>query len=306
MKPRLVCVQTSAYSGATLLASLLGTHPEIASVGEVDGFVTNTDFDSVVCSCGQKIKECGFWRAVRVSMQERGFEFEIEEFNTSFNLANYPWIIRYLRSFSTGVKNLDSIRDLVFLAWPAEKNRLKYLIERNEAIVETVLAIMNKKVFVDTAKDGLGRLQALRGSRRFDIRGIHLIRDVKGVVASRLRRGDSDDVRWLANRWVRWNRNRQRVLKTLPKEKYLVVRYEDICLDLQHTLSEIYQFCGVDPSFEVLREKSEPLHLIGNSMRLKPLSEIKLDERWKSLLTGDQLNQIKEIAGNYGRQYGYY
>ncbi len=76
----------------------------------------------------------------------------------------------------------------ILCTWPAARRRWKALVARNEAFVESVLDVTGKEVFVDTSKDRL-RVKALRNFSPFDVRAIHLIRDVRGVVASQLRRG---------------------------------------------------------------------------------------------------------------------
>jgi hypothetical protein len=40
-------------------------------------------------------------------------------------------------------------------------------------------------------------------------------------------------------------------------------------------------------------------------MRLKNISEVKLDERWRNLLAENQLQEIKRVAGNLSYRYGY-
>jgi hypothetical protein len=40
-------------------------------------------------------------------------------------------------------------------------------------------------------------------------------------------------------------------------------------------------------------------------MRLRPLSEIKLDDRWRDELTAEQLRIIARVAGEMKQRYGY-
>ena len=56
--PVFVSIETSSYSGATLLAFLLGAHPQIATIGEMDGLIPRENPDEYFCSCGQLIKRC--------------------------------------------------------------------------------------------------------------------------------------------------------------------------------------------------------------------------------------------------------
>ena len=86
-QPVFVSVQTSAFSGATLLAFLLGAHPEVATVGEMSGLIAREDPETYLCSCGQRIRSCGFWRAVAAEMWDRGHAFDVARFGTDLSLG---------------------------------------------------------------------------------------------------------------------------------------------------------------------------------------------------------------------------
>ena len=302
--PVFVSIETSAFSGATLLAFLLGAHPQIATVGEMDGLIPCENPDEYLCSCGQKIKVCEFWRSVKIAMQSRGFEFDVVDFNTKFALGG-PRLIQYLRFGSLRNSTLDSIRDAILYAWPWERLQLGTLVARNEAFVESVLEVTGKEVFVDSSKDSL-RLKSLSRFSSLDVRAIHLVRDVRGVVCSRLRRGGDVDVHRYAKQWVKSHKKIHTKLQNMPPGAHTLLRYEDLCQDVQGTLERIFSYCGVDRDVRVTDFRKTSHHIVGNAMRLKPVSQVKLDERWKTMLTKDQLREIDQVAGALGRRYGYY
>lgn len=275
----------------------------MATVGEMNGLIPRADPDEYLCSCGQKIKECEFWQAVGDAMRDRGFEFDVAHFDTRFMLGG-PQFIRRLRVGSFRNITLDSIRDAVFLSWPGEVRQLNHLVARNRAFIEGVSRLTGKDVFVDTSKDQL-RVKYLHRLSTIDVRAIHLVRDVRGVTLSMLRHGQLVSVRRAARQWVSLNKKIQRLLKTLPEEKRIMIRYDDLCLDTQGTLERLYRFCEVDPGVVVTDFRSAPHHIIGNAMRLSNASEIKLDERWKRMLTEEQLGEINRVAGALSRRYGY-
>ncbi len=302
-QPVFVSIQTSAFSGATLLAFLLGAHPQIATVGEMNGLIARENPETYLCSCGQSIRACAFWGAVGAAMRGRGFAFDVAHFDTEFNLGG-PRAIQILRRGSFRNTTLDSIRDAVFRAWPGERRRLQTLVARNVAFVESVLEATGKRVFVDTSKDRL-RLNALRRYAPLEVRAIHLVRDARGVVASRLRRDTAIDAREAARQWARLHQRLHVTLGTLPAERRIQVRYEDLCHDPRGMLRRIYEFCQVDPDVQLPDLRTVPQHIVGNSMRLTHLPEIRLDERWRNLLTNDQLADIQRVAGALIRRYGY-
>jgi hypothetical protein len=138
-----------------------------------------------------------------------------------------------------------------------------------------------------------------------DVYGIHLLRDVRGVVTSQLRRNARIDAREGARRWVRLHQRLQTSLNAQLGSKYLRVRYEDLCRDPSGTLRRLYAFCGADPDVVIDDFRAAPHHIVGNPMRLNHLSEIRLDERWRTFLTSKQLQEIEQVAGAFSLRYGY-
>lgn len=300
--PIFISVETTSFSGATLLAFLLNTHPQIASIGEMNGLLPQEDPETYSCSCGRLLKECEFWSSVTETMHHKGHEFHFAHFDLAFNIGG-PKLIRQLRNGSFRNNFLDTLRDTLIHSWPNERRQVKSLVERNQAFVESVLEVTGKKVMVDTSKDRV-RLRALRKFSILDVRVIHLVRDVRGVVASWLRRG-RNDLPEAAKQWHKWHRRLEIMWSTLPPEKYIRVRYEDLCRDVPGTLNQLYHFCGVETDVPPEELHSSSHHIVGNKMRLKNISAIRLDERWRELLSKEQLKQIDQLAGKLNRKYGY-
>ncbi len=85
----------------------------------------------------------------------------------------------------------------------------------------------------------------------------------------------------------------------------MLVRYEDLCQNTDSIMERLFDFCGVDTGIRIEDFRTAPHHIVGNAMRLKKTSAIKLDERWKTELTVAQLKEIDRTAGTLSRQYGY-
>ena len=302
MAPIFVGIETTSYSGATLLSFLLNAHPSIATIGEMDGLILKNP-EQYTCSCGQPIQTCEFWQAMTREMAARGFEFDLHDFRNEFLLAGPEWFHR-LRAGSFGNRTLDAIRDTALQTLPGERKQFQQLVARNTAFVESALKLTSKSVFVDTSKDHL-RARALKMFSPYDVRVIHLVRDPRGVTASKLRRGSKMDARGTARQWVRLHSRLQNGLGALMADKYIRVRYEDLCRDPRAVLKKLYAFCGADAAFDPNEFKSAPHHIVGNPMRLDKMSVIKLDERWRELLTAEQQKEIWQVAGKLGAQYGY-
>ena len=295
-------MQTASFSGATLISLLLGAHPEITTVGEMNG-LRDVDVDTYLCSCGEKIVECDFWQSVTEQMKEKGFDFDVAHFDTRFVFDDNP-LVHALQQRSFGNETIDALRDSLILRWPKEYHRIKALVERNEALIKTILQKTGNRVFVDTSKEAI-RLRSFRQFSEFDIRVIHLVRDVRGFTASMVRRRGDDQLANAVKRWKRFHKKTLRMLERQPEQKQLRVRYEDLCSDPKAFLRRIYQFCEVDPSINIENFQDVPQHVIGNPTRLRSQSEIRLDERWRKTLTQDQLHFIDKQAGDLNRYFGY-
>jgi len=303
MPPVFVSLETSAFSGATLLAILLGAHPDISTVGEMHGLIDRANPETYQCSCGKKIMKCEFWEAVAKSMRQKGYQFDVAKFDTKFHYKGAR-IFYDLRHGSSRNYVIDSIRDKIVFAIPGEKKQMQRYAERNAAFIESVLGVTGNNVFVDSSKSRM-LLRTLPKYTDFDMRAIHLIRRPEGVVASQLRRTGEGSIIKESRSWVKRHHRIELSMKYLQPEKSTIIRYEDLCLDTGITLERLFEFCGVASDISRLNYDVTAQHVIGNPMRLKPLSEIMVDERWKEELSKNQIESIHKITRRFGQRYGY-
>ena len=70
-------------------------------------------------------------------------------------------------------------------------------------------------------------------------------------------------------------------------------------------MRRLLTFLDLDPDKVVLDFRSRQQHVIGNGMRLDTTSTIRLDERWKTHLTPDDLAVFDTVAGDLNRRLGY-
>lgn len=296
-----VGVETSSYSGATLLAFLLCAHPDITSIGEMNGVIASEEIETYHCSCGERIQQCDFWCAMQSAMARRGYLLDLAHFDTEF-LAEHPGVLR--RAYAGSFRNvtLDTWRDKFIETLPQEKSALQARAARNVAFVESVMQITGKAVLVDTSKDPL-RVKLLQKYSALDVRAIHLVRDPRGVIASRMRRNANLDARRAAREWARLHERLEYTLA--PLSAIIVVRYEDLCLDVYATLRDLFEFCGV-ANFPLRELQNAKQHIIGNPMRLKHANAIRLDESWRDTFSRAQLDEIWRIAGHTAQRYGYF
>jgi len=296
-------IETTAFSGATLLAMLLGSSPRIATIGEVSGLVSRNDPLTYLCSCGEKIIDCEFWKEITNRMKNRGHNFDVANFNTEYDPRGSRLFNR-LRIGSVRNSLVDRIRDKILFSLPSERQKIIEYVKRNVDFVESVLETTNKHIFLDSSKSRM-LIRTLPVFSNFDVRAIHLVRRVEGVVASSYRRNPKTNIAKLAQDWVKRHKRLDVTLRTWSPEKYILVRYEDLCQHTEETLNRLLRFLDIQEEIKFSDYKNVKQHVVGNPMRLKPVTDIKVDERWKIELSELQKNQILSIAGKLNQQYGY-
>jgi Sulfotransferase family len=301
-KTRFVFVMAHSFSGSTLLSFLLGAHPEIATVGEM--YISPAfNTEDYLCSCGQPIDECPFWRKVSREMEARGVPFNVRASETAFRADGLGRLTYRMLTFEPRGGLLETARRAAVHLLPGARRELERRLHINQLLVDVVTGMRGVNVFVDTSKRP-GRALLLRWVPTFDTRVIHLVRDGRGVTRSAVRNlGRS--VEEGARSWVASIRSAEKVQKRFSAEHWLTVRHEDLCRDPGTELDRIFRFTGVTPGPQPLDFRSFEHHIIGNRMRLDKVSEIRLDERWRTELTAAQIQAIERIAGPELRRYGY-
>lgn len=293
---RYVFLASHAYSGSTLLSFLLGAHPQIGTVSDVSGQRRQRRMSTFACSCGLLMESCPFWRSLAEELDRTGVTFSLANFRLGFDDRNPRWL-GSTRARSLGGRAAEAMRDRLFRLLPGDERHMRALGRRNAAFAAAVLAVSGASVFVDASKE---RLRARYLQRYVDpqLKVVHLVRDVRGVVESTLRRGKLGiSATEAARRWAGTNEAIMRSIEGFDSDRRVLVRYEDLCTDLEGTMRRLFAFSGVDPDVDVGRIVSNQQHLIGNSMRLAAVGEVRLDERWRTSIAPGELAAIIRSAG---------
>lgn len=322
-KLRLAYILAASHSGSTLLAMLLGAHPEVCTAGELKLNALG-DIENYLCSCREKVRECPFWNAISRDMAQRGHPFDIAHAGTDFQSSPSRYVRRLVRPLHRG-RLLELLRDGALALSPRWRAALPRIQATNTALAECILSRTGKRILVDSSKVGL-RLKYLLRNPALDVRVIRLIRDGRGVALTymdparfadardpRLREGGTGGSREgerlsiaeAAREWRRSNEEAETILKTLDRSAWHEIRYEDLCAEPDRTLAELFAFIGADPARASRDFRSVEHHIIGNGMRLDSTSEIRLDERWKTALTDKELRIFETVAGETNRRLGY-
>ena len=319
----LVYILAASHSGSTLLAMLLGAHPEVATVGELSpGSFGNVN--EYRCSCRSLFLKCPFWQRVAEEMERRGTDFRLTSFGTRFQDVNGTPARHLLRPLHRG-RALEALRDLGLRMTPSWRRQYPRLVQNNQALIEAVSDISGKPIVVDSSKSAV-RLKFLLRIPDLCVKVIRLIRDGRGVSLAytnqacfadasdpMLRGGGTGIVEWqerfsigeAAYRWKRSNEEAETVLAGLDPSQWKEIRYEELCVKTSEMMNKLFTFLTLNPELARGDFRSHDQHIIGNGMRLDSTSKISLDERWKHVLTSSQLRAFERVAGRVNRAYGY-
>jgi hypothetical protein len=299
----IVYIMGHGYSGSTLLTFLLGSHPQIATIGEL-GIAprSKTRGEEYLCSCRTPIRDCAFWNQVTQGMAERGHSFDILEADLDFRHHGGGVADMVLRAVQRGPL-LETARSAALRALPPARRELNRILGRIEALAQTVTSIKGCATFLDSSKRP-ERAMFMSRIPSFDMRVIHLVRDGRAVSCSSMRHHDMSPEA-AADSWLADNRGSEHARRYFPRDRWMTLRHEDVCADPLETLRRVYEFIGVPAKNGIHDFRAVEQHIIGNRMRLASTSEIRLDERWKQDLTPEQRAIIERKIGTMNRRYGY-
>ena len=194
---------------------------------------------------------------------------------------------------------------------PVLGRRDRTIARRNEALVASAREVAGKPVFADASKD-VSRARLLDRTTDLAPCVVHLVRDSLGFVASKKCRAEKNrraarGAR-IANAARHWNRRAaraERLFATLPTERRLRVRYEDLCTDPEREFGRICEMLGLEKLPGPYEFLAGDHHIIGNRMRLSSSSEIVLDERWRSILTAEEAETVRRSTSRHRQVFGY-
>jgi hypothetical protein len=323
--PNLVYILAASHSGSTLLSMLLGSHQQIATVGELKlSSRAMGDLTRYRCSCGQFIRQCDFWRQIAEGMAKRGHEFDISQAGTDYQQINSRFASRLLRPLHRGIF-LETLRDAALILSPEWRRQLPQIHKRNADLISTIMELTKSQFVVDSSKTGL-RLKYLLRNPDLNVKVIRLVRDGRAVALTYMdpagfadaknpalraggaggdRRNERLSMEQAAYQWRRCCEEAESVLHCLDKSQWIQVSYEDLCNNTDKILGQIFVFLGLDPEKRMKDFRSVEHHIIGNGMRLDITSQVVLDERWRDVLKDDDLKTFDQITGAINRRNGY-
>jgi Sulfotransferase family len=303
MKERatLLYILAPSFSGSTLLTYLLAQHPRIATIGELKATKMG-DVAEYRCSCGALIGECGFWKLVAMRCEERGIPFALDKFDTV--LGSRAWYRDKLIRGSVRGRLFEALRGSLLALSPGTRHELGAQIRHNYELSRTITEIQGGEIFLDGSKGATRLLHFIR-SCLWDVRVIYLQRDGRGVVASIMKHRGVGFER-AAEEWLAITRELEHLRRMLPEPIVVDLKYEALCRQPRESLERIFKWLEIDGVAVSTEDfKAGDFHILGNTMRLNGISEIRLDEGWRSKLTEQQQSYFSRRCGKRHQQLGY-
>jgi len=296
----LVYIAAPSFSGSTLLTFLLNQHPSIATIGELKW--GKIDLETYRCSCGLLLRQCAFWKTVEEEMHIRGLPFDLNRPLTDFRYHGYKITDRIVRSRVRGPV-FETIRTLAIASLTPCQRSWPIITRVNRAMIEIILELQNASMFLDASKEPV-RLRHLINTGDYNIRVIHLIRDGRAVTNSTMRHLNLTAA-CAAKEWVQTHQQIRRLKNNLRQKNVITIHYEDLCLNSNAILERIIRFLDLKIESDISEFRSSEHHILGNSMRLRGDRQIKLDQKWQTMMSPDDLAIFERIGGPINRQYQY-
>lgn len=300
--PLNVFICSAGHSGSTLLDMLLGSHSRAESLGELVNLPLDVGLDRP-CACRSAMSACPLWTRVLARMGVAAAD--VQRMNLGYSLVPPVGAPRIERLLARPKMALAYLR-LRFPAVPlaGATPGLDSGLARTLEIYDHVRALTGKTLIVDSSKHYV-RAAALYRAAPENTRIVLLVRDGRGVFYSGLKRGFGRE-RSLDG----WSKHYIRALELLPRvvppERMTLVRYEDLVLRPEATLTELCTWLGLPFERAMLDYGTRVHHNVnGNNMKFRGTSELELDEQWKAKLGEAERRYFDQHAGALNRHFGY-
>jgi hypothetical protein len=261
----IIYILGAGRSGSTILATVLHDHEKVQNVGELHHFFSYLKNDER-CSCGAKLSNCEFWGAVKDKLPV-ALDNDAAEYEQLAHRMEYHSVIPFYLLGTEPIKNFQKYK------------------EAQEQIIQ-VLDDSKDGYILDSAKY-IGRFMALRKIFNNDVKGIFLVRDLRGVIWSFKKKvqTQSPPLRTVIY-YTLINTLGQMLSWFLPSEQIMKVRYEDIVDRPEETFTNIGNFLELDYSEAISKIKAKRpfniTHIVGGN-RLKTSNKVVLrkDDKWQ-------------------------
>jgi hypothetical protein len=304
-----IYILSNSRSGSTLLDLLLGSHPQIWTLGEAQDLPWILREKQKPCGCGTPVELCEFWKGLIPEIPVHKGQHPIGYFRDEYFSENK---LRSRELRLTLFKTLLSER-LTGNSSKVDTSAIEEYVDLNTQYFQVVWKAAQKdqggeiRWLVDASKDP-NRLYWLQQSRKFDFRVIRLTRDPRGYVNS-LTRPEHKRMIILktTRRWIFNNIIFLLMCHTnFGREQVLNLKYKRLASDPDAILREIGKWLDLEfPNDVPQRFREYENHAIsGNSMRWQEKG-IYLDEKWKKELSRLDIMLVSSLTWPFRKLFGF-
>ncbi len=299
---KLAYITSSSYSGSTLLSFILNSNPEISTISEFDIMETIQNNPNYLCSCGEKLRECGFFSQLKSELISEGVNFKLDDMDLMFYITKNERLNRYLTQKIPFLNStaLESIRDNVLNFIPAYKKRMNDIFYRNGLFMKKVVELQKGSVFLDANKNPY-RLKFL--SKQHDTTAIYLYKNgIAGAYsffkASKLLDKHAITFEDACTRWFVEQITINRCINNIKSANKINLSYSELCKKPEKSVQDICSLLKIDYSSLHDFQQAEH-HIIGNVMRTAGIDSIKESVDWKEKLTEQDYSTYRRIYKKY-------
>jgi len=224
----LIYILGNSYSGSTILGFILGSAEGVMNLGELKFFNRLVQKGDNYCSCGNKIKNCDFWRDV--------LKKEYKIYGLPSSKTRLKIILDIILNKKFPQSNLSNSDEYSFLSDISKKGNCRY--------------------FVDASKS-IWRLIFLMKCRGINLKVIHLERDIYGNVYSFIKHKKS----FLKGLFI-YKFNNYLIKKILKSSSIdcITLNYHSLSSETEKELKRIEKFLGICYSDYIKNMKRAEYH----------------------------------------------
>jgi len=294
----------AGHTGSTILDIVLGNHPYVEGVGELNKLHSSgwSGAGQRRCACGSPLPECSFWPQVRREWADRIGDDDVPRYvdlQKRFERSRWAWP-RLLRC----------------RARPSAE--FAEYTKKTAALYDAILKVGGRRVVVDSSL-APRRAYALSLVPGVDLRLVHLVRDGRGVIWSLKKPGKETLTKPFvpapAGRttryWISANLQCAWVFRGVRDDRRLRIRYEDFVTRPEGPLERIGALLGEDFS-EVIAALAagQPIQVAGHTVggnRVRMQRDIRLrpDFAWMERLSERDRDLFWRLSGWLAKRYGY-
>ncbi|MDJ0757885.1 MAG: sulfotransferase [Woeseiaceae bacterium] len=287
------------YSGATILSILLNNHPELSSNGELMPFWDQAT-DSLLCSCGQNLDNCEFYRDVCGHFRIDG-KYDQRIFAPFPEFSQVRAVQRLLRSF-----RLSPVLDRLLPNSSRYKSTIRDFISANVKLYQNICRRDGSRVYVDGTKS-IRRVDIFANYTSIPIKVLYEVRDGRKFAASYkvAQPQNGFSIEKAADLWNGYIESVDRLIRRYPETRVLQIRHEDLCSDTQTAVKDICNFLDVTYVDRIFDFSDAEYHVLGNTMRHGFDGTVRESSKWRDRLSNDEYDRLTTLMQPNLERFGY-